>query len=568
MKSANTFRIAARVSLVLMFFLGRLSVAQDTSLASPQGDPPTRVARIGFLRGNVSFLRAGLDQWSEAVRNFPVTTGDRLYTTDAEARAELQVGPYTVRLAGGTDLTVTNLDDEILQLGLDQGTLRISAYQMPLGNTVEIDTPIGALTLLAPGTYRVDTDPDADQTTVTVNSGSLEITGAGISQTLRAGEAIRLTGRDPIHVETIPPPFPDSFDEWSEARDLHLSSSLSRRYLSPGMPGYDDLDEYGHWEEVAAYGPVWYPAGVAMDWVPYRFGHWLWVGPWGWTWVEDEPWGFCPFHYGRWVHIGLAWGWLPGPIVPLPVYAPAFVAFLGGPGFSISVAVGGGLVGWFPLGPGEPFFPWYHVGVDYLRLVNITNVRSVTIITNITKITNINDVHYAYRTIATTAVPPDVFSSGRFVAHSMVKLSPQQLSRAQVIPHPSVNPTIRAALGGRPVPRPRVYSRPLAANPSTTLRQTVPSPGNLRESPAVRGEAGRRPPVVPPGLITRKEPPPPRIPFPREQHALLAHPGRALEPQQIENMRIGRSPGPMIDREFPPHPAPRRLGIPPPPKAR
>src|ERR1700749_4717024 len=92
MKAADTFRIAAGVSLVLLCCFIQPSVAQQSSLApdssSTQGNPPSRVARTSFLRGRVSFLRAGLDQWSEATLNFPVTTGDRLYT-DPDARAEL-----------------------------------------------------------------------------------------------------------------------------------------------------------------------------------------------------------------------------------------------------------------------------------------------------------------------------------------------------------------------------------------------------------------------------------------------------------------------------------------------
>jgi len=45
------------------------------------------------------------------------------------------------------------------------------------------------------------------------------------------------------------------------------------------------------------------------------------------------------------------------------------------------------------------------------------------------------------------------------------------------------------------------------------------------------------------------------------------HPGRPLEPQQLENLRDGRPPGPMADHEFPPHvvPVPRERAIPVPP---
>ena len=286
----------------------------------------------------------------------------------------------------------------------------------------EVDTPNGALTT-QPGSYRVDTASDGSSTLVTVNRGSLEITGGGISQTLQEGEAAKLIGQNPINVESVPMLEPDDFDRWCEQRDKHLSSSRSGKYVSPDIPGYDDLDDYGSWQDNADYGPVWFPAGVAVGWVPYRFGHWAWVVPWGWTWIEDEPWGFCPFHFGRWVHIGVAWGWVPGPIAvaPLfPVYAPAFVAFLGGPGFSVGFELGGvGLAAWFPLGPGEPFFPWYHWGGDYLRVVNITNVRNVTNITNITehhghkKRTLCLQRHWNY------CREQDVFAGGKPVAHSV-----------------------------------------------------------------------------------------------------------------------------------------------------
>ena len=43
------------------------------------GDPPGRVARLGFVSGNVSFQPSGEDDWSQALPNYPLTTGDRIY---------------------------------------------------------------------------------------------------------------------------------------------------------------------------------------------------------------------------------------------------------------------------------------------------------------------------------------------------------------------------------------------------------------------------------------------------------------------------------------------------------
>jgi hypothetical protein len=518
--------------------------ASQEQVPPPSADnPPARVARLGYLRGNVSFLRAGSDQWSQGALNFPVTTGDRIYS-DRDSKAELEAGPYTVRMSNGTDLTVTNLNDQTTQLGLEQGALRISVYQLPTDNTLEIDTANAALTVQRPGNYRVDVDPSGNRTLVTVNRGSIEVSGGGVSQIVESGQAASLIGRDPLAIESVPIPPPDSFDRWSEERDRRIESSKSREYMSPAIPGYDDLDEYGRWEVDADYGPVWYPT-VAVDWIPYRFGHWAWIDPWGWTWVEDEPWGFCPFHYGRWIHIGIAWGWLPGPIVALPVYAPALVAFLGGPGFSIGVGVG--LVGWFPLGPREPFFPWFHYGGDYLRIVNITNIRNVTNITNITNITNLHNVHYAYKTIATTAVPKNVLSNGESVARQAVRVPAERLAQAQIVPHPAANPTPRAAVAGKPVSSPPVRSHPLAAS-------RPPSPAGQRASEqGPRAETMAPPRQTAPRFITRSAPPTPPVSFAQRRGAMAEHPGRPLEPAQVENLRMGRPVGPMTDREFPPH---------------
>jgi hypothetical protein len=564
---------------------GQENFDQQQSDNQPE-NPPGRIARLSYLKGNVSFLRAGVNEWSAAALNFPVTTGDRIYT-EKRARAELEAGSATARLAGSTDLVVTALDDQIMQLGLEQGTLRVTVYQLSSGETVEVDTPNGSVTFLEPGTCRFDVDPSGNRSDISVYSGAIEITGVGLSQRVEAGQAVRLTGQNPVEVESIPIPPADDFDRWSEERDRRLASSRSREYVSPATPGYDDLDSYGHWQVVAEYGPVWFPP-VAVGWVPYRFGHWVWIDPWGWSWIEDEPWGFCAFHYGRWALIGSVWGWVPGPIVPLPVYTPALVAFIGGSGFSVGIGVN--LVGWFPLGPGEPFFPWYHHDREYLRLVNVTNVRNVTNITNIINVTNINDVHYAYKAVAPTVVPANVLSSGQPVVHNVVRVPPQQLARAPIAPHPPVNPTLRAAIPGRPVRPPPVKSQPLAsalgrpqvASPSPhpggrepaglVGRPAAPEAGGVRPIHAVPGErpappathAGVPRTMEPPPLPARRPPPPTPIPFVQRRQAMVDHPGRPLEPAQTQNLRVGRPVGPMRDVEFPPHPAPIVRAAPPP----
>jgi hypothetical protein len=248
-----------------------------------------------------------------------------------------------------------------------------------------------------------------------------------------------------------PAPGRTGFDDWCAVRDKRQDSSLSARYVAPGVVGAPDLDGYGTWRTYPDYGPVWVPTVVAPGWAPYRFGHWVWVAPWGWTWVDDAPWGYAPFHYGRWAFIGGSWGWCPGPIYARPVYAPALVAWVGGPGFGVSFGIGGG-VGWFPLGFGEPFVPWYHAGPGYWRNVNVSNTR----ITNVTVINNyynnrgsINNIHYANRAFpnAVTAVPQRAFVNSQPVGRNMVPVSGGELRNAHVVGGAPFEPSRTSVLG-------------------------------------------------------------------------------------------------------------------------
>jgi len=553
MRSARIFRpFITFIFLVPVWLL-------PARLWADQDDPPARVARLSYLKGTVSLQTSGANQWSQATLNYPLTTGDRLYT-DQASQAELEVGSTAVRLSGTTDLTVANLNDQLLQLGIGQGTIRVRVFEMAPGEEVEVDTPNGALNLLQPGDYRVDTFPDNGATLVTVNRGSLEVSGGQVLQKVGTGRAVKLTGTEPISVSFVEPSNPDDFDRWCQDRDRRFEGGNSARYVGRAVPGYYDLDEYGRWSEQPDYGPVWYPRAVPVGWVPYRFGHWVWIGPWGWTWVEDEPWGFCPFHYGRWAFVGGVWGWVPGPVVARPFYAPALVAFVGGPHFSLAIGLGGG-VGWFPLGPREPFFPWYHHGDAYLRQVNVTNIRNVTNITNITNITNVNNIHYVNRTAATTVVARDTFQRGQAVASHVLRVEPRQLAQAEITPHPSVAPAANALIGGRPAAAPPRVARPATIAgrggrpaPTAPPSRPIPPPVTSRPAPPERGAAGQ-PAPAPPRWVTRRPLPAPAPPLSARQPAMQEHPGRPLEPQQVRNLQAGKPAGPMRDQEFPPHPS-------------
>ncbi len=454
------------ILLATLFLLSPLALLADAD------DPPQRVARLGELQGTVSIEPAGVDNWSAAAANYPIATGDRVYA-DTDGRAEVQIGQTVARIWHNTDLSVTNLSDNMIQLGLAQGTLRLRTYGLDPQTEVEIDTPNGALTITRPGDVRVDSYPGDGGTVVTVDSGEVQLTGPGLSEQLQQGQSLRLVGTNPIELANLEMPGLDEFDSWSLDRDRHAMNSVSARYVSRDASGYDDLDDYGDWTPQSDYGPVWYPRNVPADWVPYRYGHWVWTGPWGWTWVDDQPWGYAPFHYGRWAYVGNRWGWVPGPVAVRPVWSPALVAFVGGPHFSVGI----GVSAWFPLGPGEAYRPWYHCSPAYVNRVNITNIR-VTRVVNVRhdyNVVNETNVTYVHRTAAVTAVNGQSFGSARPVQANLIHLDQHQIQQAQVIPHPDIRPT-RQSVVAQPVSNLRV----------PTARPTLLTQGG-KEAAAVPG---------------------------------------------------------------------------------
>ena len=86
-----------------------------------QDDPPSRVARLGYMEGSVSFQPAGESDWVQAVANRPMTTGDKLWA-DKDSRAELQLGSAVIRLNANTGFSFLNLDDHTVQIQLTSGS--------------------------------------------------------------------------------------------------------------------------------------------------------------------------------------------------------------------------------------------------------------------------------------------------------------------------------------------------------------------------------------------------------------------------------------------------------------
>src|SRR5271154_130237 len=92
--------------------------------AAQDADPPSRVARIAYMTGPVSFEPASVDQWADASLNYPMTTGDSLYS-DSGARAVLRIGQKSIRLNSGTNFQFVNLSDSVVQTSINAGSVSL-----------------------------------------------------------------------------------------------------------------------------------------------------------------------------------------------------------------------------------------------------------------------------------------------------------------------------------------------------------------------------------------------------------------------------------------------------------
>jgi hypothetical protein len=288
----KVIRSAMPLLLLAAFF------AAFASATPAQDDPPSRVGRLNYTEGSVSYQVQGDADWVAVDPNRPLTTGDNLWA-DKDSRGEVHIDSTAIRLSSETGLSFLNLDDRTVQLQLPQGTIEVHLRQLSPGDAFEIDTPNLAFTLTRAGEYVISTDPNGSSTSIIVREGEGQVTGGGDSWDLVPGQQYTFNGTDQLAYDPQPSPDFDDFEAWSQTRDQHENDSPSAKYVSRDVDGYYDLDTYGDWSEEADYGHVWYPRGVAVDWVPYHVGHWVYIAPWGWTWVDEEPWGFAPFHYGR-----------------------------------------------------------------------------------------------------------------------------------------------------------------------------------------------------------------------------------------------------------------------------
>jgi hypothetical protein len=421
--------------------LATLALLLGASQATAQraADPPARVGRLAEVQGTVWIFDAEGNEWIAAARNRPITSGDRL-SSERGGRAELRIGSSVIYLNSRSEIEFTRLDDDALQLQLHSGSVVARLRTAEAAREFALTTPQGRWVAERAGHYRFGyTD---DTTEASVRAGQLQFQARDAAVTLSPGQHGEFWQQQGGTQYKLGVPDTDRFSAWvaeREANEARDERSPSARYVSPEMTGAEDLDRYGQWQTDTEYGSLWVPHTVVAGWAPYRMGHWAWVRPWGWTWVDDAPWGFAPFHYGRWLWHHDVWCWAPGSYAARPVYAPALVAWVGGPSVQLSVRVGSGPgVGWFPLAPREVYVPGYRFTPNYLRQVNLSHVPRITHINAIYRNPDnaAGGMHYRNRDLphAMTMVPADVMRGRQPVAPAIVRMNGQQTGETRAYP--------------------------------------------------------------------------------------------------------------------------------------
>ncbi len=550
MKRINAILFRFLLGFVAIVYFNVTQAASEEAISAPESPPSTtaastedvanaRVARLSDIQGEVSFLASGETEWVAATRNRPLVKGDGLWT-DSGAHAILQLDNGTVCVAERTSLTVSNLDVSQSQFEQESGSIYVQVRELKQDQTYEIDTPNLAFSISQSGEYRIDVDAKNDTTTVSVLSGQAEVYGEnGNHYSIEAGKTYRFTGKDlggyePAEVN------PEDF-QWC-ALTKQEATPTEKRYVSPKVIGYEDLEKHGTWSYRKGYGNVWQPAEVSEDWAPYRDGHWSWVKPWGWTWIADEAWGFAPFHYGRWVY-DAGWYWVPGAYNATPVYAPALVVFLG------NVALGGNWgpgVGWFPLGFNQIYWPPYPVGVNYFVNINIGNT-----VFNSVYITNVFNqgfrnfrVNFINRRLlnGVTVVPRNAFVQGRAVRQAMVKANKAAIKQARIANKPLAKPTRKSITG---------QARKAKAHPPAKMQSkgVVKKKKGATKHPVAPGKLKKHPKKMQPGKKVKspefKRRPTIKAPAQRRDHKVRQTPGREkVKPHRPagEALHPGRKP--------------------------
>jgi hypothetical protein len=310
--------------------------------AAGHGIPP----RISDVKGSAYILdgQKGLDRL-EALYNMPLFDG-YVINTRSPGRVELDYGGMAyLRLDEWSALRVDDLsgadDRQTLTVTLLEGRLYLRVFN---SEDYRVRVEAGDIRFVPERDASVSVRTTIRGVELRVWKGTVIVYDQDGPWKVSEGTMVVSNGRG--ESEEVPLNYAGDWVRWNWMKDRTIEESFAYkgRHLPAYLSRYERaLDEYGYWMETPEYGPVWVPAGVPDDWGPYRDGGWIRVRE-EFVWVSHEPWGWVPYHYGRWAYIGgRGWCWIP-PRHRVR-WSPALVVW-----FSDYDSIG-----WFPLGYREVY---------------------------------------------------------------------------------------------------------------------------------------------------------------------------------------------------------------------
>ena len=397
-------RSAVSFCLVL-FSLSLKVVAQDHF--------PSRLLRASLIEGDVTYLRSDLDKWVDLNINTPILEGDKIWAgRNGRAEIEFEDGS-TVRLAQNSVIEFSRLGPydatRQVEIQLNKGLATFAVTSV--AGAFSVATPLFSARVARSADFRVEVDSEGSGRVV-VFEGRAEIGSQAGNLFLDKGETVSFFSSDPSRYYLGTNYEADDWDRWNSERDDLLARARSNPHL-PYDSGWNtaELDQYGSWYSVPTFGVIWRPHCDA-SWVPFRTGRWNWYNPFGWTWISYEPWGWLPYHYGRWAYVtNHGWCWVPGSTHNR--WCPGAVNWIQGDSW----------VGWVPLAPSEPWYPYGHNAARAFVSRNFRHSHSVSYLPN--------EAFLNGRASGNFSRPRDPLATGQVVA-GQPSLQPTLASRIPV----------------------------------------------------------------------------------------------------------------------------------------
>ncbi len=431
-------RLLLTVCLPCMLFFSSAAAALEGDALTP----PARVGQLSLISGNARMRVDRASRWESAALNTPITTGSAV-ATEIPGRVEVRVGSAALRLGQESQAVWTEVNDDSLHIELVNGLFALRVRALAPGQRVLLSAGGVTVQVQSAGSYRFRHIAPQARLRIWVLEGQARVAVDRKDLTLEPNQQVQIDRGSVTPLVSRASEDHQSFDEFAGDRDRRSEISLSLMHLPAEMTGAEALDGHGNWRDEAGHGAVWFPNKLPIDWAPYRFGRWRWLAPWGWTWIDDTPWGFAPFHHGRWLFAGGRWGWAPGQPAaanaPLrPVYAPALVGFFGNEGSAVwtsSVSASTPLVGWYPLAPGEIYWPAYSTQMAYVRALNAASAIEMAQVQAPPSDGAAGPAHRFARTaFAASAMPYAAFVGMQDVAANQIVLPPAALAQAPLSP--------------------------------------------------------------------------------------------------------------------------------------